>query len=211
MWFIDYDKFEGVIPDNWEDAVLGDIAVIRTNAFKPEQNPNIIVEHYSIPSYDEWHFPVFEKASEIKSNKYFLTKQSVMISKLNPDTKRVWRPQCLTDTAVCSTEFIVFEAISECNKDYIYSIIDSKLFSDYLCSNVTGSTGSRQRAIPKATLNYEIKLPPQEVIDEFCGVVTPIYNLIASNEIENQRLIRMRDILLPKLMSGELDVSDLDI
>lgn len=200
-----------MIPNSWDMVTLGDIAVIKTSAFKPEKYPSVIVEHYSIPAYDDQHFPVFEDASEIKSNKYFLSKKSVMISKLNPDTKRVWRPLCLTDTPVCSTEFIVYEAIKDCNKDYIYSIIDSKPFGDYLCSNVTGSTGSRQRAIPKATLNFEVMLPPQDIINEFCGVVTPIYNMMSENERENHRLKSLRDTLLPKLMSGELDVADLDI
>lgn len=208
-WFVDFNRFDGEAPDDWLDGVLGDIAEIKTRTFKPDKEPDALVEHYSIPALDEKHFPVFEIAKGIKSNKYMLTKQSVMISKLNPETKRIWRPLCLSDKAVCSTEFIVYEAKNIKNKDFLYSILDSDAFSNHLCSNVTGSTGSRQRAIPKDTLGFEIKIPPQAVIDDFCAIVTPIYNLMASTEIENQRLIEIRDQLLPKLMSGELDVSDL--
>lgn len=51
-----------------------------------------------------------------------------MISKLNPDTKRVWRPMCVTDFAVSSTEFIIFEANIPAFKDFVFSIIDSAAF-----------------------------------------------------------------------------------
>ena len=210
-WFVSFEKFGGVAPLDWEDCVLGDIAEIKTTAFKPDKEPDVIVEHYSIPALDEKHFPVFELAEGIKSNKYLLNKNSVMISKLNPDTKRVWRPLCLSDKPVCSTEFIVFEAKNKKNKDFIFSILNSDKFNKYLCSHVTGSTGSRQRAVPKATLDFKVLIPPLELIEQFCSMVTPVYDLIGVNEIENQRLAEVRDSLLPKLMSGELDISDLEI
>ena len=210
-WFISFEKFGGVAPIDWREGVLGDIAEIKTTTFKPDKEPDVIVEHYSIPALDEKHFPVFELAEGIKSNKYLLNKNSVMISKLNPDTKRIWRPLCLSNKPVCSTEFIVFEAKNKKNKDFIFSILDSDKFSNHLCSHVTGSTGSRQRAVPKATLDFKVLIPPLEVIEQFCSMVTPIYDLIGVNEIENQRLSVLRDSLLPKLMSGELDISDFDI
>lgn len=210
-WFVSCENFGGKVPSNWRKAVLGDIAEIKTSTFKPTKEPDVVVEHYSIPALDEKHFPVFEIAESIKSNKYILTQNSVIISKLNPDTKRIWRPLCISDRPICSTEFIVFEAKNSRNKDYIYSIIDSTAFSNYLCSHVTGSTGSRQRAVPKATLDFELFIPTQEIIDEFCSFVTPLYDLIASNELENYRLAELRDSLLPKLMSGEIDVSNIKI
>lgn len=210
-WFVSFEKFGGMVPLDWGEGVLGDIAEIKTTTFKPDKEPDVIVEHYSIPALDENHFPIFELAEGIKSNKYLLNKNSVMISKLNPDIKRIWRPMCLSDRPVCSTEFIVFEAKNKKNKDFIFSILDSDNFSNHLCSHVTGSTGSRQRAVPKATLDFKVLIPPSEVIEQFCSMVTPIYDLIGVNEIENQRLSELRDSLLPKLMSGELDVSDLDI
>ena len=210
-WFVSFEKFGGMVPLDWGEGVLGDIAEIKTTAFKPNKEPDVIVEHYSIPALDEKHFPIFELAEGIKSNKYLLNKNSVMISKLNPDIKRIWRPMCLSDRPVCSTEFIVFEAKNKKNKDFIFSILDSDNFSNHLCSHVTGSTGSRQRAVPKATLDFKVLIPPSEVIEQFCSMVTPIYDLIGVNEIENHRLSELRDSLLPKLMSGELNVSSLDI
>ena len=182
-WFVSFEKFGGMVPLDWGEGVLGDIAEIKTTTFKPDKEPDVIVEHYSIPALDEKHFPIFELAEGIKSNKYLLNKNSVMISKLNPDIKRIWRPMCLSDRSVCSTEFIVFEAKNKKNKDFIFSILDSDNFSNHLCSHVTGSTGSRQRAVPKATLDFKVLIPPSEVIEQFCSMVTPIYDLIGESEI----------------------------
>ena len=210
-WFVDFEPFGGVMPGKWCETVLRNIATISTKSINPLKHPELYLEHYSIPAYDEQHYPVFEYANEIKSNKYVLTKNSVMISKLNPATKRIWRPLCLSDNPVCSTEFIVYEAINPKYKDYIYSLIDSQSFSDYLCAHTTGSTNSRQRATPKTTLDFPCVLPTDDTMSQFCGVVTPIYNQIGANLIENQRLAFLRDTLLPKLMNGEIDVSKVKI
>ena len=210
-WFVDYEPFGGSKPSDWQPSTLGQIANMKTDSWSPVKNPDVVVEHYSIPSYDEQRFPVFEIASGIKSNKYLLTSDSVMISKLNPDTKRIWRPMCLSGHPVCSTEFIVYESKKKGQRDYIYSLIDSIPFFNHLCSHTTGSTNSRQRATPKSTLDFALCLPSDSVIEDFCEIVTPMYDLIASNVVENQSLAKTRDSLLPRLMSGELDVSDLDL
>lgn len=210
-WFIDYKPFDTSALADWQPTTLGQIATIKTNSWSPKKNPDIEVEHYSIPAFDEKHFPILEIGSSIKSNKYILTSNSVMISKLNPDTKRIWRPICLTKYPVCSTEFIVYEAKKSEQKDYIYSILDSTDFLNHLCAHTTGSTNSRQRATPKTTLDFQFLLPPDSVIAEFCEIVTPMYDMIASKLIENQSLTQTRNSLLPKLMSGEMDVSNIDL
>lgn len=210
-WFVDFEFNSGIMPSHWHISQLGSVARISTEVFSPSKNPNVEVEHYSIPSYDEKRYPVFENSNGIKSNKYRLTSNSVMISKLNPDTKRIWRPYCISDRPICSTEFIVYEPINPLNRDFIYSIIDSIGFSGFLCSHTTGSTNSRQRATPSITLNYNIVLPDDETIRTFCSIVSPMYDTIENNIKENQKLAETRDKLLPKLMSGELDVSDIDL
>lgn len=210
-WFETFEPFDGVVPDSWQQITLGDIAEIKTNSFNPQKNPDALIEHYSIPAFDENKYPVFEYGSGVKSNKYILSNNSVMISKLNPDTKRVWRPLCLSDLAVSSTEFIIFEPYNPKYKDYVYSVIDSKGFTDWMCSHTTGSTNSRQRTTPATTLNYNLWMPDDESIEKFLNAVTPMYDLISQNLCQNQELISLRDSLLPKLMSGELDVSEIDI
>ena len=210
-WFVDFEPFNGEMPFDWTVSRLGDIASIKTNSFSPVKNPDAQLEHYSIPAYDEQKYPVFESAAGVKSNKYILSKNSVMISKLNPDAKRVWRPMCLSELAVSSTEFIIFEAFNPAYRDFVFSIIDCAAFSDWMCAHTTGSTNSRQRTTPSATLEFQVALPDEKAITDFCAIVTPMYDTIASNICENQKLAQLRDSILPKLMSGELDVSALDL
>lgn len=210
-WFVDFELNYGNMPSDWKVSQLGTIAKISTEVFSPAKNQNVEVEHYSIPAYDEKRYPVFETSNGIKSNKYRLSSNSVMISKLNPDTKRIWRPYCISDNPICSTEFIVFEPINPLNRDFIYSIIDSIGFSAFLCSHTTGSTNSRQRTTPSVTLTYDVIVPDEKTIQAFCSIVSPMYDTIENNIKENQKLAETRDKLLPKLMSGELDVSDIEL
>ena len=199
------------LPSGWRVVPLGEVAIISNKSFNPLKETEIMLEHYSIPAFDEIKFPVFELSTAIKSNKFVIDASCIMISKLNPTTKRVWKPYCLTDNAVCSTEFIVYKAKDETITDFLYSVIDSNSFSEFMCSHVTGSTGSRQRTTPSDTLSYELILPSNYELAEFQSVVSPMYAQIRINRIENEKLKKLRDSLLPKLMSGELDVSDIDL
>lgn len=210
-----HERFETVdrdkLPVGWRIVRLGDVATISKKSFNPAKEPEMLLEHYSIPAFDEAHFPVFEPSTAIKSNKFIVDDSCFMISKLNPTTKRVWKPYCLTENAVCSTEFIVYKAKSQEITDFLYSVIDSASFSDFMCSHVTGSTGSRQRTTPSDTLAFELVLPNAEEIAEYQGIVSPMFEQIKCNAIENDRLKRLRDSLLPKLMSGEIDVSGIQL
>ena len=108
------ERFEGVSPDNlpfdWRIVTLGEVATISNKSFNPLKEAERLLEHYSIPAFDEARFPVFEPSTSIKSNKFIIDASCFMISKLNPTTKRVWKPYCITENAVCSTEFIVYKA-----------------------------------------------------------------------------------------------------
>lgn len=210
-----HERFETVspndLPSDWRIVTLGGVATISNKSFNPLKEPEILLEHYSIPAFDEAKFPVFELSTSIKSNKFIIDASCFMISKLNPTTKRVWKPYCLTGNAVCSTEFIVYKAKDQSITDFLYSVIDSGSFSDFMCSHVTGSTGSRQRTTPSDTLSYELILPSEDELAEFQSLVSPMYAQMRINAIENDKLKRLRDSLLPKLMSGEIDVSSVHL
>ena len=210
-----HERFETVspndLPSDWRIVTLGEVATISNKSFNPLKEPEILLEHYSIPAFDEARFPVFELSTSIKSNKFIIDASCFMISKLNPTTKRVWKPYCLTGNAVCSTEFIVYKAKDKTITDFLYSVIDSNSFSDFMCSHVTGSTGSRQRTTPSDTLSYELILPSEDELAEFQSLVSSMYAQMRINAIENDKLKRLRDSLLPKLMSGEIDVSSVHL
>lgn len=76
---------------------------------------------------------------------------------------------------------------------------------------MTGSTGSRQRTQPKATLVYPMPAPGTEAIEDFCAFADPIYEQIKANELESKQLEELRDALLPRLMSDKIDVSKVDL
>lgn len=94
---------------------------------------------------------------------------------------------------------------------FYYAAIDSTAFTDYLLAHVTSSTGSRQRTQPKATLDYPMPNPSIEDINDFCEFADPIIAKWQLNEQESAKLERLRDELLPKLMSGKIDVSQVEV
>ena len=197
--------------NNVNTTELKNVLSISTKALKPQEHAGEIWEHYSIPAFDENHRPVFEPASGIKSNKYQIDSECILISKLKPSTKRIWMPYCSSNNAVCSTEFIVYRPYLKEYKSFYYAAIDSPRFTDYLLEHVSGSTGSRQRAQSKDTLNYLMPNPGKEEIKDFCTFADPIYRHIQINEQQTAKLELLRDALLPKLMSGEIDVSKVDL
>lgn len=200
-------RFESNVPT----VELGDVLSISMKTLKPQDHGGEIWEHYSIPSYDENRRPVFEQACCIKSNKYLIDSECILISKLNPSIKRIWMPACTSGRAVCSTEFIVYRPNNPEHRSFYYAAIDTPEFTDYLLAHVTGSTGSRQRTQPKATLAYPMQNPGNASIDDFCKFADPLYQQIQMNELESIRMEELRDALLPKLMSGEIDVSKVDL
>ena len=78
--------------------------------------------------------------------------------------------------------------------------------------NVFNGEGTVFGSITRDTLNsMPINIPPHKVMDEFESIVEPMDVTIQNNYEENCRLQAMRDSLLPRLMSGEIDVSNIDI
>ena len=74
----------------------------------------------------------------------------------------------------------------------------------------TGSTG--QTELPRDRVKaMELRLPDNDTLTRFNAVIAPMVSTIVVNQQENARLASVRDTLLPKLMSGEIDVSEIDI
>ncbi|KAB8287516.1 restriction endonuclease subunit S [Bifidobacterium ramosum] len=191
---------------------LGDVASIWKKSVKPANDPDKYWEHYSIPAFDAEQYPSFDLGNTIKSNKYEVVPNSVLVSKLNPTTQRLWLPQLINaDSAICSTEFI--EYVPSNKKDYSFycSALMQDRFFGYLEGHVTGSTGSRQRVHPGDTLAYAVPNPCASEIRDYCMFADPVIKQIRNTSIELKRLETLRSALLPKLMSGEIDVSKIKL
>ena len=84
------------------------------------------------------------------------------------------------------------------------------LYGQSLIQGIKG--GSAQPKFNKTDFkNLPIYLPPDDLLQRFHQSVQPMFELIAENTEENQRLSALRNTLLPKLMNGEVDVSDIDL
>lgn len=78
--------------------------------------------------------------------------------------------------------------------------------------NKLGQSGSTIVNLNKAQFGkMQAIIPSITVMKSFDEVVSPIFEMILERQMENARLVSLRDILLPKLMSGEFDVSDIDL
>ena len=204
-WFIDYEPFdlddEG-LPAGWYKAKLNDKLSTSTQSINPQKMDCDFVWHYSIPAYDNEKLPSKDIPSSILSNKYIVPQNAILVSKLNPDTKRIWRSVPCFDNAICSTEFIVFSTKESTHRAFYYLLFNTGSFIDFLVSNATGSTNSRMRVKPASSLDFEFICPPNEVIDSFCRKVEPMLQKIEENHLEIRKLKELIPIAVAKMMSS---------
>lgn len=204
-WFIDYEPFdlddEG-LPVGWCKEKLNDKLSTSTQSINPQKMDCDFVWHYSIPAYDNEKLPSKDTPSSILSNKYIVPQNAILVSKLNPDTKRIWRSVPCFENAICSTEFIVFSTKEPTHRAFYYLLFNTGSFIDFLVSNATGSTNSRMRVKPASSLDFEFICPPNEVIDSFCRKVEPLLQKIEENHLEIRKLKELIPIAVAKMMSS---------
>jgi type I restriction enzyme S subunit len=87
---------------------------------------------------------------------------------------------------------------------YLY---DANVFFGY----ENGTTGIKNLDIGGIIEREEIVIPPQSQIEKFDDLCQSIYRIIYSNGLENEQLSTVRESLLPRLMSGEIDITSVDI
>lgn len=191
------------LPDDWEEGTLASIITIETDTVNPSQYGSELMEHYSIPAFDSRKYPAYEEASTIESNKYAVVKDSILVSKLNPQFKRIWNPYCETDKAVCSTEFLVCVPKKSKYRAFCYGVLNSEKYSAFMVTNAISSTGSRKRIQPDVCLTYKLAIPNEDVIDSFNAVYEPIIEKQRQLRKENARLEKLRDWLIPIFMNGQ--------
>ena len=216
-WFVDFEPFKdgkfvdsklGMIPEGWKVVETNKFMKISINSINPTKNPNIFYAHYSIPAYDETGLPIFQYGDEIKSNKQEVADNMTLVSKLNPRIKRVWFVEKACENAICSTEFIPYQSLNN-SPYFLYCYLNSKIFYDSIMTSVNGATGSHQRFQANDTLMYLFPYN-EEIIYKFNTIVSGI--MIHKSRLirENMKLAQLRDTLLPKLMSGELKLSEIE-
>lgn len=134
-------------------------------------------------------------------------KGDVLISNIRPYFKKI--VYVTDDSCGCSTDVLCFVPKEDQYSAFLFGTLYMDRFFDYM---VAGSKGTKMpRGDKQQIMNYPVVLPNKESLNLFNELIVPMLNQIATNRIESSKLAALRDALLPKLMSGELNVSDIDL
>lgn len=102
-----------------------------------------------------------------------------------------------------STEFIVLRQTEKLCSEFIYLLARSNEFRENAIKSMTGATG-RQRVQNACFDSYQLAIPPQEIMSDFQEMVKPMFQSIHNLTTRNENLKKQRDMLLPKLISGQI-------
>jgi len=204
------DSALGPIPKGWRVGTVGEIVELSRDAVLPGDHAEEVFDHYSIPAYDTDRNPVRESGADIKSQKFAVSEDCVLISKLNPSTPRVWIPETSTVRRIASTEFLVCRTAKSAvvGQAFVYCLCQSPALIEHLISRASGTSNSHQRVRPEDFLRYEILIPPAPLVAAFEKHVGAMLSQQGVLRRESRTLAALRDALLPKLISGELRVPD---
>ena len=112
------------------------------------------------------------------------------------------------EVAFGSTEYVVISSRGEYPPEFFYCLARCPSFVDYAVKNMNGSSG-RQRVSAETVGNYLLPALTEDELQEFRSTVPCLFKMIRNNAIESMVLTQLRDSLLPRLISGEIDVSNI--
>lgn len=208
-WFVDCIPFGSTVPDEWKNVTLEDITALISRGISPKYaddtdqtiiNQKCIRNHIIDLSFARSHRP------KVINNKW-LQFGDLLINSTGDGTlgraAQVWfQPHNLT---VDSHVTIVRPAAENM---IFYIGLWGTQHEKEIESLHTGSTG--QTELPRDRVKaIELLLPDKETLERFNALIAPMAAAIVSNQEENNRLASIRDALLPKLMSGKIDVSSI--
>jgi len=197
----------GEIPEGWKPGEISLFAEHLKNSVSPNKKPDIMSYHYSIPSFDNGMKPVLENGSQIKSNKYEVIASSILVSKLNPITPRVWQIQGAAANSVCSTEFQVVKPRSK-YFGFVYGALMSSPVRRELARRAHGTSSSHQRVSPSDIFNVSFPVSADGILEKaFSETIHGLLTKADESRAQIQNLSQLRDTLLPRLMKGEIRVA----
>lgn len=205
--------FEAARPTNGgaaevQCATLADLVTLARVSVNPGDFPDEVFDYFSIPAYDTGKMPVAERGAAIRSNKYRVPADSILVSKLNPQFPRTWLPRVAGKRAIASTEYLVLQPQQGISREFVYCLCSSDDFTTQVAERVTGTSGSHQRARPEDVLSIQFPRPAAAAVARFTQQVEALFRLVESHKTESQTLATIRDTLLPKLLSGEVRVRE---
>ncbi|MCH7306218.1 MULTISPECIES: restriction endonuclease subunit S [Acinetobacter] len=193
----------GDVPKGWELQQLKDIAKYSSN--------KILLNDLNLENYisTENMLPEkkgIEKASSLpKANSVPAFRQgNILVSNIRPYFKKIWFS--FFDGGH-SNDVLNFDVLEKGTEEYLYNLIYQDSFFDRMMASSKGS--KMPRGDKKAIMDFQIIVPPISLRCLYSAKVRSFYFYQNKLKIENQTLIDLRDTLLPRLLSGEVDLLDL--
>ena len=203
-WFVDFEPFGGTMPKDWKESDIYSISNIIYGApfasklFNTEKKGLPIIR---IRDLKNQHSDTYTE--EIHPKAYIIKAGDIVVGMDGEFRPYIWG----NDEGLLNQRVCVFENKRSLGKMFLYLTIKPLL-------NRVEQTEVATTVIHIGKQDFDafrFSMPSNSILDKFDAVTQPIYNKIVSNSLENTRLASLRDTLLPKLMSGEIDVSNVDI
>lgn len=210
-WFVDYAPFGGSVPSDWLSSTLGKVCSCELGGTPSRAKP----EYWNgnIPWINSGEVNLFRitKPSETitelglsKSATKLLPAKTTVIAITGATLGQI----SLLEIESCANQSVVGVVPNEqLPYEFIYPYISSNI--EELISHQTG--GAQQHINKQNVEGLPIVVPSKTTMDDYVSLVHGYYSSIANNCFENERLAELRDTLLPILMSGELDISSLNL
>lgn len=207
-WFVDFEPFGGTMPDDWKVGNLLDIADylngLAMQKFRPAENEKGL----PVLKIKELRQGFCDSSSELCSlnvkNEYIVNDGDVIFS---------WSGSLLVDfwcCGKCGLNQHLFKVTSK-NFDKWFYYLWTKHYLEHFAFIAADKATTMGHIKREELEKAKVVIPSSDCYQKMNQIMTPIYDLLISNRIENNRLIQLRDTLLPKLMNGETDVSKVDI
>ena len=193
-------------PLGWDQGTLADVANSPRRGVSPADvsggTPYIGLEHMPRRSIalSEW-----EGAGKVKSNKTQFYRGEILFGKLRPYFHKVGIAPV---DGICSTDIVVAVPRETRWEAFTLACLCSDEFVSYTDQTSTGTKMPRTNW--KTMGQYKICLASKQIVHAFQSIVRPLLDLVGANIHESHILARTRDLLLPKLMSGEMRLPDVE-
>ena len=204
-WFVDFEPFGGVMPEDWRIGSLSEICGYSKDKVNIE---DLTLDTYYSTENMQPNRQGAVQATALPTIKQTIAckKGDVLISNIRPYFKKII--YCFADCG-CSTDVLCFVPNKSEYSAFLYCALYSDKFFDYM---VAGSKGTKMpRGDKQQIMMYPICIPSTEYVEQFSKIVAPMLETVYTNRLEANDLAILRDTLLPKLMKGEIDVSEVKI
>ena len=203
-WFVNFKPFNGKQPESWHRDNIYSLAKIIYGApfaskqFNTERNGTPIIR---IRDLKEQQFTTYTTESHPKG--YLLQPGDIGIGMDGEFRPYIWG----NDKAWLNQRVCVFDNIRPEGKAFLYFTIKPLLYAIEQTQVATTVIHIGKKDFDA----FEVLVPEDTVLDKFDAITSPMIKQIVSNNFENKYLASLRDTLLPKLMSGEIDISAINL